>query len=414
MGLAARRGSVLRQGEDNRELVLREVAGGAQQEIGGDQAGGTLEVTVAALDGPDDGALSEVRIRARVDATTITVDVIDDGPGVPPEDRERIFEAFQQGGRGAPKEEGTGLGLTLSRRIVQLHHGHLWVESEVGRGSTFSFSLPLAAPVSVPPPAPDAAPASSDRPLVAIVEDDRRSLDLLSLYVADAGAEVVTAEDGRTGLELVRRLHPAAVVLDIRLPELDGWDLLALLKADPATAPIPVVVVSMIDERGKGFALGAAEYLVKPAGRDEVRAALARVAALPGPEPTVVCIEDDPRVLELIRTTLEPEGWTVLSAVTGDEGIELTRSRLPAVVLLDLFIAGMGGLAVAEAIRADEVTSAIPIILLTSGDLTPEDKERLEGQLAYAAGHGEFDPSALVELVGRATRALAPSTAEQS
>ena len=100
--------------------------------------------------------------------------------------------------------------------------------------------------------------------------------------------------------------------------------------------------------------------------------------------------------------------------MTGDEGIELTRSRLPAVVLLDLFIAGMGGLAVAEAIRADEVTSAIPIILLTSGDLTPEDKERLEGQLAYAAGHGEFDPSALVELVGRATRALAPSTAEQS
>ena len=220
-----------------------------------------------------------VDMRAATDGAELTVTVTDNGPGVAPEDRQRIFESFQQGGRGASKAEGTGLGLTLSKRIVELHGGRIWVESEVGVGSTFGFTVPLVAAgrdrrgaeVPTEPVAP------SDLPTIVVVEDDRRSLDLITLYLEDAGVEVVTARDGQEGLEAVRRVHPAAVVLDLRLPKLDGWDLLALLKADPATAAIPVVVVSMVDERGKGFALGAAEYLVKPVGRDEVRAAVARV-----------------------------------------------------------------------------------------------------------------------------------------
>ena len=349
---------------------------------------------------------TRVDLVARSDGMTLSVSVIDDGPGVAPEDRERIFESFQQGGRGAPKEEGTGLGLTLSRRIVELHGGRLGVESELGVGSTFSFTVPLAAGPRDTPPEPGSR--SSAVPTVVIVEDDRRSLDLLSLYVEHAGAEVVAARDGQAGLELIRRLHPAAVVLDIRLPELDGWDLLALVKADPDTASIPVVVVSMVDERGKGFALGAAEYLVKPASRDEVRAALARVGALPGAESTVVCIEDDPRVRDLIRSTLEPEGWTVLAVADVEEGLDLTRSNPPAVVLLDLLIAGTDGFAVAETIRQDPSTADVPIILLTSGAMAPEVKEHLQGQIAYVADQGQFDPGALIELVHRATAALEP------
>ncbi len=344
-------------------------------------------------------ARHRVALRATSDGPTITVSVVDDGPGIPEEDRERIFEAFQQGGRGAPKEEGTGLGLTLCRRMVELHGGQIGVESELGQGSTFTFTIPVAAAGPGPEPRADAGVSRSTSPIVVIVEDDRRSLELLSLYLEDAGAEVVTARDGQAGLELIRRVHPAAVVLDIRLPKLDGWDLLALLKADATTAPIPVVVVSMLDERGKGFALGAAEYLVKPVGREAVRAALGRVAALPGDERTVLCVESDPGVQELIRSTLELEGWLVLGATTADEGIDLARSRRPAVVVLDLLISGGDGLTVAEALKADAATAAIPVILVTSHPLAPADKERLRGRIAYAATHGTFDPGALAELV---------------
>jgi CheY-like chemotaxis protein len=355
-----------------------------------------------------------VDVCAQSDGTTLTVSVSDDGQGVAPEDRTRIFESFQQGRRGPSKEEGTGLGLTLSRRIVELHGGQISLESDLGVGSTFSFTIPVAATQIRDEVPAEVEVTNSGAPVVVIVEDDQHSLDLLCLYVKHAGVDVVTSGDGGQGLELIRRVRPAAVVLDIQLPTLDGWDLLALLKADPATAPIPVVVVSMLDERGKGFALGASEYLVKPVRGEEVRAALARVAGLPDSDQTLVSIGEDPGVTELIRAALEPHGWTVLNAVSGPQGVELVRSRRPSVVLLDLLLTGEDGLAVVEALRADPGTAAVPIIALTSQTMTTEDKSRLRGQIDYVTRNGEFDAERLVDVVRRATRHLASSAPEPS
>jgi signal transduction histidine kinase/CheY-like chemotaxis protein len=346
-----------------------------------------------------------VDVMVNPEETMVAVSVADDGPGIAAEDRTRIFESFQQGGRGASKEEGTGLGLSLSKRIVELHGGRLRLESEVGVGSTFTFTIPvdLYETRDQESPESEAAPGG---PVVAIVEDDPRSLDLLSLYVKSAGVGFVTAGDGRQGLELIRRVRPAAVVLDIQLPTLDGWDLLALLKADPATAPIPVVVVSMVDERGKGFALGAAEYLVKPVSREQVRAALARVAELPGDGHLLVAVGEDAGTIELIRAALEPEGWRVAGAGSAAEGIELARSRRPAVVVIDLLTIGTEGLALIERLRSDPLTADVPVIALTPQTMTAEEKERLRGQIAYVNRNGEFDEAVLVDVVSRATRKL--------
>jgi signal transduction histidine kinase/DNA-binding response OmpR family regulator len=355
-----------------------------------------------------------IDVSARCDGTTLTVSVSDDGQGVAPEDRARIFESFQQGRRGSSKEEGTGLGLTLSKRIVELHGGQISLKSDLGVGSTFSFTIPLTTNRTRDDKPAEVAQEASGRPVVVIVEDDPRSLDLLCLYVKDAGVDVVTAADGGQGLELIRRVRPAAVVLDIYLPTLDGWDLLALLKADPATAPIPVVVVSMVDERGKGFALGAAEYLVKPVGRDEVLAALARVSALPDTDQTLVSIGEDPGVLGLVRAALEPEGWTVLNTISGPEGVKLAKSRRPAVVLLDLLTTGEDGMAVVDALRGDPITAAVPIIAITSQTMSSEDKERPRGQIDYVTRDGEFDAAGLVDFVRRAIRNLAASAPEPS
>ena len=219
-----------------------------------------------------------VSVRAVREDDELRVTVADNGIGVAPEDRERIFESFQQAGRARGQSEGTGLGLTLCRRIVELFGGRMWLDSEIGAGSKFGFSVPVRETARITERAFDDTSAG---PVVVVVEDDRRSLELISLFLDGAGVQTVLARDGAEGIAAVRRHHPAAVVLDIRLPGMDGWGVLEALKADPATAAAPVVVVTILDERAQALALGAAEYLVKPVGREDVLGALRRVGALP-------------------------------------------------------------------------------------------------------------------------------------
>jgi CheY-like chemotaxis protein len=219
---------------------------------------------------PDGGT---VVIRAREVDDELHVSVQDTGVGIPAADQERIFESFQQGGRGASREEGTGLGLTLSRRIVELLGGRMWLESEVGQGSTFGFAFPVR---RARRESADTAAAPGSASIV-VIEDDRRSLDLLTAYLSGADIRVVTARDGQSGLAAVRRDRPSAVLLDIRMPGIDGWEVLRALKEDPDTAAIPVIVVSIVEERSRGAALGAAGYLVKPVSRDHLLGALTTI-----------------------------------------------------------------------------------------------------------------------------------------
>ena len=221
---------------------------------------------------PDGGSVS---VRAYREENDLAVTVTDTGVGVPAEDQQRIFESFQQGRRGPAKEEGTGLGLTLSRRIVGLFGGRMWLDSTVGEGSTFGFSIP-----AMPSRAVEITTEGSDEfPVVVLVEDDRASLDLMSAYLDGLPIRVASATDGAQALELIRRVRPAAVVLDLKLPLVDGWQVLAELKAAADTAAIPVIIASVVDERHRGLALGADVYLLKPVSRDDLVDALRSVGA---------------------------------------------------------------------------------------------------------------------------------------
>jgi signal transduction histidine kinase/DNA-binding response OmpR family regulator len=351
-----------------------------------------------------DGGRIEVRAR-RLDGH-VEVTVADTGIGIAPEDQARIFESFEQGGRGGQTEEGTGLGLTLSRKIVELHGGRIWVDSELNSGSTFGFTIPIrvnhALTGTVLAPQPSGLPeADNGRPTILVVEDDEHSIDLLSLHLSGAGFSVELARDGQQGLELARKLHPAGIVLDIILPKLDGWDLLASVKADPEVADIPVIIVSMLDERGKGFALGAADYLVKPVARDDVLAAVERCIRIRSAERKVLAIDDDPKAIEVMKAMLEDKGYIVFTATGGAEGVALAATEQPAVVLLDLLMPNVDGFAVVERLRADPDTADIPIVVLTAKTMTAADKERLNGQISFLAQKGEFDRDTLVDLVER-------------
>ncbi|HEY7046853.1 MAG TPA: response regulator, partial [Jatrophihabitantaceae bacterium] len=201
----------------------------------------------------------------------------DDGPGIAAEDRERIFESFQQGGRGPTSEEGTGLGLTLCRRIVELFGGRMWLESELGRGSTFGFAISTAHARS-----PSEPHVAGEKPRVVVIEDDRVAVDLFSAYLEGTGIDLVTTGDGAQGLALLRSSAADAVLLDIRLPGIDGWDVLREMKADSRTAGIPVIVLTVVDERSRGIELGAQDYLTKPVRRDQLLTALARAGVPTG------------------------------------------------------------------------------------------------------------------------------------
>jgi CheY-like chemotaxis protein len=275
------------------------------------------------------------------------------------------------------------------------------MQSSLGVGSTFSFSVPLPSSAMVRVDEPAVTDNLDRGGRVLVVEDDRRSADLLRVYLEGVGYAVSVAHDGIEGLELARQLNPSAVILDILLPGLSGWELLARLKGDPTTAAIPVVITSMLDERGAGFALGASGYLVKPVGRDELLEALGRCVTPSAHGRTVVVIDDDPLDLDLVESVLAPEGWLVVRAAGGEEGVRLVRSERPAVVLLDLLMPEVDGFDVVARLRADPLVAGVPIVVLTSKDVTPADQERLAGRIDFLAQKGTVGHGELIELVGR-------------
>lgn len=346
-----------------------------------------------------------VRVMVRRVAAGLQITVADTGIGIAPEDQERIFREFQRIDIGSDRYyEGTGLGLTLTRRFVELHGGTIWIESEVGEGSKFHVFLPEREESDVPRQvdeldlveSTDVVPASMDgveRQLVLVVEDDPRAATLLTLYLSRGGYHARVSTDGEQALEQARELQPDAITLDILLPTLDGWEVLRALKLDSTTRDIPVIIASIIDDRDLGFALGATDYFVKPVEREALLARLDRFTFARRTtycEVSILVVDDEPASAELLAGMLEPAGYTVLKADGGAEGIRLAEEQNPALLLLDLMMPGVSGFDVVDAIRANPDTQGTPILVVTAKDLTPEDKQRLNGHITALLQKGTF------------------------
>jgi len=345
-----------------------------------------------------------VTIRARRVESWIEIAVTDTGIGIAKADLGRLFTEFQQldAGHGR-QQEGTGLGLALTKRFAALHGGEVNVESVPGEGSTFILRLPVGVKKSVELPASEPrrlAPSDPNLPLILVVEDNAEASEILTRHLEEGGFRMAIARTGNEALAMARELKPVAITLDILLPEIDGWEVLKQLKADELTWNIPVVVISVIDNPALALALGAKDYFVKPVDRGALLSRLSQYAftaqVQPG-ETRVLVVDDEPANLVLLQALLEPEGFKVLKASGGREGIDVARAQLPQLILLDLMMPGVTGFDVVEALRADATTRSIPIMVLTAKELTNQDKAALNGHVAAIFQRNSVAGSELVE-----------------
>jgi signal transduction histidine kinase/DNA-binding response OmpR family regulator len=334
-----------------------------------------------------------VRVLLARDGPTCRLVVIDTGVGIAADDQASIFEAFKQAPAAAGLE-GTGLGLTLARQLVEAHGGSIGLESEVGRGSRFSVVLPLGKAASSTAPAlevmdvvgamgPITEPTAG-QPLVLAIEDDPSAAELLRVYLEEAGFATTIAPDGRTGIDRATSLRPAAIILDIMLPDFDGWDVLQRLKGADATRDIPVIVVSVMDDAPLGFALGAVDYFVKPVAREALLGSLGRLTFTTKVRTrtvTALVIDADPAAGAGYRAQLEPDGFSVVVAASGEEGMKRARDEQPDLILLDLILPDTDGPDLVARLKADPATAEIPIWVTTRGDLDEDERTRINGKV---------------------------------
>ena len=361
----------------------------------------------------------------------IIVRVIDTGPGIPLADQSRLFQPFSQvDASPTRKVGGSGLGLSISRLLVELHGGRIGVQSEPGKGSTFYFTLPLGLPASqmpasqMPPtypassvvtlpadfqpstsptdpldvgahlgvrpdgvprsPQPLASPTLSppQRPhplgkLILTIDDDRAVLNLYERYLVDHGYRVIPVLDPAQAVPVAARAQPFAITLDIMMPRVDGWQVLSALKADPATRHIPVIICSIVENQEKGFSLGAVGYLTKPLLQDDLLKALDRLN-VDGALRDILLIDDQPDDLRLVQRLLQQQGgYHVRLANGGIEGLVAIQSQPPQAIILDLFMPDLDGFSILETLRSDPALAQIPVIILTAGDLTEQQHARL-------------------------------------
>ena len=342
-------------------------------------------------------------------AEFIEVSVTDEGIGISPEGLERLFRPFSQIDSSlARKFEGTGLGLAMVKVLAELHGGTVAVESAEGEGSCFTVWLPLRAVADEAIVPVKALPRTEGLPGVhtaLVVEGDLKSAELIRLQLEAEGFEVLHAASAEAAMVMAVQQPLSLITLDILLPGADGWDFLTRIKQVPALMRIPVVILSIVADGNKGFALGASAVLQKPVSRQELSASLAGLGLLPVPRDrtlSVLVVDDDPKAVELTVARIAGMATTVFRAYGGREAIAAVRKELPDLIVLDLMMPDMNGFEVVEVLIADSATARIPILVVTAKQVTAEDRTRLNGHVAAIMEKTGFSRDRLTAEIRRA------------
>jgi PAS domain S-box-containing protein len=318
--------------------------------------------------------------------------VRDTGIGMTREQLDRLFEAFAQADAStAAKYGGTGLGLALSKRFSEMMGGSITVESAEGSGTTFTVRLPAIISgdeeVAAPAPAGSSAPepehsGDGSAGSVLVIDDDPAARTLMARILSKEGFRVLEAPDGGSGLRVARAERPDVITLDVVMPGMDGWTVLSTLKEDAELRDIPVVMLTIVDDKNLGYALGASEYLTKPIDRERLATVLTRYSR-PSAEAAVLVVDDDGATRALLRRALEQQGWRVTEAENGSVALDRVAEQRPELVLLDLMMPEMDGFEFLAAFRELEGCRTVPVVVITGKDLTEGERQRLNGGVEW-------------------------------
>jgi signal transduction histidine kinase/DNA-binding response OmpR family regulator len=356
-----------------------------------------------------------IELAAHLDGGSIRVEVRDNGPGIPPEEERRIFEAFYRLRESGKKTEGTGLGLAITHRLVELHGGELSLKSQVGQGSCFYFSLPAVASAREPITRKTESASRSLGPArILVIEDDRVTAHLIQSQLASAGYHVTLCEEPQKALDVAAQLQPSAITLDIVMKPKNGWEVLVQLKRDPRTANIPMIVVSIVDQPSMGTLLGADEYLVKPVDKATLLDAIARHARtqhVTERAGAILVVEDDTPTREFIAEMLSTQGYAVTTAADGAQARAQVAASLPQLVILDMMLPEVSGFELLGEWRGSLRTAGLPVFVLTSKDLSQEEQSYLRTHAEALLHKQQPWHEALIKQL---ERVVAPSRAEKA
>ncbi len=311
--------------------------------------------------------------------------VSDEGIGMSQEQIDKLFQPFTQADNSTTRKYGgTGLGLTITKRFAEMMGGSVVVTSEANKGSTFTVTLPAyvtALEAALIEAQTSIGLATHHGRRVLIIDDDPIVRDLLESYISKLGYEVSSADGGDQGLEMAQQIKPDAITLDIMMPGMDGWMVLSALKNNPELSDIPVIILSMVEERNLGFSLGAADYLNKPIDRDQLYSTLSKYLPDVQGNQWIMLVEDDDVTRSLLSSLLHKAGWQVQSAENGKMALEQLDLLKPDLILTDLMMPEMDGFELIKHIREHQEWRHIPVVVLTAKDITAEDRERLNHQV---------------------------------
>ncbi len=337
----------------------------------------------------------------------VNFSVSDTGIGLMTEQIDRLFQDFSQADASTTRKfGGTGLGLSISRRFCRMMGGDITVSSDgiSGKGSAFTVRLPAyvvdpkAPTIPAFPVEPDFVAAEDGANTVLVIDDDPAVRDLIGRFLSKEGFRVASAANGADGLLLARKLRPEAITLDVMMPGMDGWAVLAALKADPELAAIPVIMLTIMENQSIGYALGAADYMIKPVDRERLITVLKKYQCAT-PADSVLIIEDDAPTREMMERVLKQEGWTVRVAENGRVGLKRLNEQVPCLVLLDLMMPEMDGFQFINELRQRQIWRAIPVVVVTAKDLTVEERQKLNGYVETILQKGAYSREELLNQV---------------
>ena len=340
----------------------------------------------------------------------IVFQVIDTGIGMSQKQMQNLFTEFTQADSSTTRKYGgTGLGLAITQYYCQMMGGDISVDSEPNEGSTFTVRLPeyisqlpeLIAPEEDIDMQFDSIEfqTDDDRQTILVIDNDPNVCDILDRYLTREGFRVITTMVSAHALKLARKVRPSAITLDVVMPDMTGWDILSALKADPDLAQIPVIILSIMDDKNRGFALGASDYLTKPVDRSRLLSVLRRHRCGNPGNCTVLVVEDDSSIRGLLLRMLQNEGWITAAAENGRIGLEKVAQKKPDLILLDLMMPKMDGFEFVTELRKNKAWRNIPVIVITAKEITEQDKAILDSNVEKILGKGLYNNQELLDEV---------------